>query len=181
MVFDPHAKLEKIFFNPPIWIWIIWLVSRNLKHANSLIYHDSQTLHFTILYWHVIINIISSSNSNTPILFRAIITIIKWCYTPANKAGGDLNHKNTQKSKGTVAGSEPWIQGPKCFQLCHLQPNADIVNWKWVLWNLSSQQPPYWIQPSCVVLHHGKIVSKFWANVNLPGNCINTQSFSLLK
>jgi hypothetical protein len=20
MVFDPHAKLEKIFFNPPIWI-----------------------------------------------------------------------------------------------------------------------------------------------------------------
>lgn len=90
MVFDPHAKLEKIFFNPPIWIWIIllvmvyksWiigLVSRNLKHANSLIYHDSRTLHFTILYWHVIINIISSSNSNTPILFRAIITIIKWC------------------------------------------------------------------------------------------------------
>jgi hypothetical protein len=38
------------------------------------------------------------------------------------KAGGDLNHKNTQKNKGTVAGSEPSIQGPKFFQLCHLQP-----------------------------------------------------------
>ncbi len=146
------------------------MVLRNSKHANSLICHDSRTLHFTILYWRVIINIISSSNSNTSILFRAIITIIKWCYTHANKAGADLHHRNTQKSKGTVAGSEPSIQGPKCFQLCHLQPMLTLSTGNGFLWNLSSQQPPYWIgPPSCVVLHHGKIVSKFWANVNLPG------------